>query len=85
MEEQGDGPCGGPGWKPPAPSAPSPHLGLSRGLSEGRALACNLPSPQRTTPPILSWAGGRLCSVGGEWVPGPHQLPGGKRPWGSPP
>lgn len=85
MEGQGDGPCGGLGWKPPAPPVPSPHLGLSRGLGGRRALACSPPSPLRTTPPILSWAGGGLCSVGGEWVPGPHRLPGRKRPWGWPP
>lgn len=84
MEGQGAGPCGGSGWKLPPPPAPSPHLGLSRGLGGRRALACSPPSPQRTTRPILSWAWGGLCSVGGEWVPGPYQLPGGKRPWGLP-
>ena len=66
MEGQGAGSCGGSGWKLPPPLAPSPHLGLSKGLGGRRALACSPPSPQRTTPPILSWARGGLCSMGRE-------------------
>lgn len=64
MEGQGAGPCGRTGWKLPPPPAPSPHLGLSRGLGGRRALACSPPSPQRTTRPILSLGLGRAVLGG---------------------